>query len=125
MNARIVTPTRTILEAPKNEALHDESRMTMPTHSTHPDILPCSSFEAMRSIDFYVLALGADVLERYQHGAEQHVSDTDLGAGERGSRSRSKRERGTVTRRRRSTGRPSCCSSWWATPNRCFRLGRN
>src|SRR5215467_7166823 len=36
---------------------------------------------AARAIDFYVRALGAEVLARYEHGAEKRVSHADLGIG--------------------------------------------
>ncbi len=35
---------------------------------------------AAAAIDFYVRALGAEVLERYEHGDERHVSHADLNA---------------------------------------------
>src|SRR5688572_12238173 len=36
---------------------------------------------AARAIDFYVRALGAKVLARYEHGPERHVSHADLALG--------------------------------------------
>ena len=37
--------------------------------------------DAVRAIDFYVKALGARVLTRYEHGLERHVSHADLAVG--------------------------------------------
>jgi uncharacterized glyoxalase superfamily protein PhnB/predicted kinase len=47
--------------------------------TTTPELVPLLVVRrAAAAIDFYVRALGAEVLERYEHGAERQVSHADL-----------------------------------------------
>ena len=52
----------------------------MPTNTELTPLLVARG--AARAIDFYVRALGARVLARYEHGPERHLSHADLALGE-------------------------------------------
>ncbi|HWO10750.1 MAG TPA: AAA family ATPase [Polyangiaceae bacterium] len=50
--------------------------------TTHPELVPLLVVRgAARALDFYVQALGARVLARYEHGAERRLSHADLALG--------------------------------------------